>query len=63
LGVLYSQASALEKAAIHFEEAVRLDPGYAAAHMNLAEALQALGREREAAEHREAYERLQAQKK
>jgi tetratricopeptide (TPR) repeat protein len=58
LGVLYSEKGDLEKAVSLFEDAVRLDPGYAAAYLNLAEALHGLGRDDEAAEQQRNYERL-----
>jgi tetratricopeptide (TPR) repeat protein len=42
----------------HCEEALRLSPGYVAAHLNCANALKALGRDDDAARHVEEARRL-----
>jgi protein O-mannosyl-transferase len=51
LGEALYSAGRLEEARKHFEQAIRLEPGYSGAHHNLGTALHALGRRAEALQH------------
>ena len=47
-GIALARQGKWEEALPHYEEALRLNPGYTEAHLNLAQVLQRLGRHAEA---------------